>query len=273
MAMSDEGPSGNAGAGEPLIGRGSARRGDGTDPAIMSDRDPDPDEHPPRSIPRPPLAAPRRGWSMPDSVTQIANGSRTRLALGVALVVVLAAGWIAVGGRGARPSAGPPAPRLTTTSRPRPPTTFRVSPIAHAVSVPTWVPRAIAATCRARATTTASLVVDCTPGRGVISLRYRHFASLAALHAAYATAPSDRGGTGPPKCASGATDERSWSLATAPNIAVGRYRCALVDGHARIVWTSERECVLASADRADAELRSLYEWWTTVPGPTTPAPG
>ncbi|HEY5013523.1 MAG TPA: hypothetical protein VIK61_12560, partial [Acidimicrobiia bacterium] len=44
-------------------------------------------------------------------------------------------------------------------------------------------------------------------------------------------------------------------------------------GHARIAWTSEHAgaddvAVLAVATRSDADLRALYQWWTTVPGPT-----
>jgi hypothetical protein len=38
-------------------------------------------------------------------------------------------------------------------------------------------------------------------------------------------------------------------------------------GRARLVWSNERARVLAVASRGDGDLRSLFEWWTTVPGP------
>ena len=41
---------------------------------------------------------------------------------------------------------------------------------------------------------------------------------------------------------------------------------------ARLVWTNEAVRVLGVATRADGDLRSLYQWWTTVPGPTVPEP-
>src|SRR6185503_7462588 len=100
-------------------------------------------------------------------------------------------------------------------------------------------------------------------GRGVETLRYRGFASLAALRAAYDDASPRAGGDGPSECARGGEEERSWSAAETPTHPEGRYRCSLVAGRARLVWSNERSRVLAIASRADGDLRSLYQWWTT----------
>jgi hypothetical protein len=200
-----------------------------------------------RPVPRPRFGAqPDRQWSR-----ESRNARRVRLTLGIALVAVLGAAWALVGrtAPGARPRASQP-------------------PLAAAPStVPPWVPAALASTCRATESRALGVVVECTPGRGVIALQYRGFVSVGALRAAYAAAAPRGGGVGPAACAQGSPEERSWSTAVAPAVARGRYRCSRVDGRARVVWTNERAGVLGSATRADGDLRSLYQWWTTVPGP------
>jgi hypothetical protein len=69
-----------------------------------------------------------------------------------------------------------------------------------------------------------------------------------------------RPGRGPAACASGDADERSWSRATDPAVAVGRYRCRIEAGHAALWWTDEHG-VLAHAVRADRDLERLFRWW------------
>ena len=211
-------------------------------------------------MPRPSLTRSSRGRRWLDAGAQI---PRARLALGLALVVGLAAAWTMVSRRA--PASGPVSIATSTT-------VARTQPRAeNVVTVPRWVPAAIAATCEARSVDEPrSIVVDCTPGRGVARLRYRGFSSVAALRAAYAAASPRGGGDGPSACAQGGTEERSWSVAETPSVADGRYRCSLVAGRARLVWSSERSRVLAIASRADGDLRSLYQWWTTVPGPNDP---
>jgi len=176
------------------------------------------------------------------------------------VVAVLAIAWVWVG-RGATTE---PAlnPATTVAKRPAPP----VEPVV--VTVPGWVPDAIAATCGAhRSETTRVVTVDCVPGRGVVSLQYRGFSSVTALRAAYAAAASLVGGAGPPGCKRGTHEERSWSAPASPSVPSGRYRCVVVGGRAHLVWSSERARVLAVASRGDGDLRSLFEWWSTVPGP------
>ena len=204
-----------------------------------------------------------RAWTRPslrESWSRRARTPAARLGLGCTLVVVLAIAWLWVGRHD-------PAIERTlvpaTTVAPRP-----ASKVETVVSVPRWVPDAIAATCGAhRSDTTGVVTVDCTPGRGVVALQYRGFSSVAAVRDAYAATAAIVGGAGPAGCAGGAPEERSWASPASPTVPSGRYGCSVVEGRARLVWTSERNHVLALASRADADLRSLFEWWTTVPGP------
>jgi hypothetical protein len=245
---------------EPLVGRGSVRR---VEPAGSGDAGPgsfeDRDDRPrgEATVPRPSWTRPsrRRRWSRAGLPRP-----KARLGLGCAVVAVLAIAWVWVG-RGATTE---PAidPGTTAVTRPAP----TVEPVV--VTVPRWVPDAIAATCGARRSESTGVVtVDCVPGRGVVSLQYRAFSSLTALRAAYAAAAPLVGGAGPPGCTRGAHEERSWSAPASPSVPSGRYRCLVAGGHARLVWSNERARVLAFASRGDGDLRSLFEWWTTVPGP------
>jgi hypothetical protein len=115
----------------------------------------------------------------------------------------------------------------------------------------------------------SAVVVDCTPGRGVDHLQYRSFASATGLRAAYDGNDGHRGGAGPAACAAGQPEERTWSASRAPARPLGRYRCSLDRGRARLEWTTARARVIAIATRVDGDLRSLYEWWTSVPGPSS----
>jgi hypothetical protein len=176
------------------------------------------------------------------------------------VIVVLAIAWAWVG----RDTTADPRSVAATTGAP--PTEPRVATVA--ASVPRWVPRAIAATCGARRSATTGVVtVDCTPGRGVVTLQYRGFSSVTALRAAYASTSSVVGGAGSPGCKRGTHEERSWSTPGSPTVPSGRYECSVVGGHARVVWSSEHHRVLAIASRGDGDLQSLFAWWTTVPGP------
>jgi len=215
------------------------------------------------TVPRPsPPPARDRRWAF-----GVSASPRLRLTLGFALVALLAAAWVVVG-RGAvdtsratitnRATPSVPASGARTTSAPR---------VEMVVAVPRWVPAGVAATCRTHGPSPSRVVVDCTPGRGVDQLRYRAVASIADLRAAYAVESTRRGGRGSPACAAGMPEERSWSLAASPARPAGRYRCSLVAGTARLVWTSEEALVLGLASRSDGDLRTLYQWWTTVPGP------
>jgi len=255
-----EDPGERLGRGEPLVGRGHARAGAGRVP----ESDAGSEARAARGIPRPALDAGRGSpWAAP---------RRVRLVLGLALVAALAVAWIGLGPRGTTAAVDDPAAASrSTTLRSTAPSSIAEpsTTTARTFAVPRWVPRPIAATCTARrAGAPVTVVVDCRPGRGVTHLRYTRYASRDALEQAYEhDARGPRGGTGPPKCARGLNDERAWSIARRPTITAGRYRCT--DARtARIVWTDERTRVLATAARADADLRSLYVWWTTVPGPS-----
>ncbi|MCU1468219.1 MAG: hypothetical protein JWM72_4147 [Actinomycetia bacterium] len=72
-----------------------------------------------------------------------------------------------------------------------------------------------------------------------------------------------RPGAGSPVCARGGPDERSWSDASAPAVAIGRYRCRLEQGRAAMWWT--RGDRLAHALGPNGDLAALFTWWRAHP--------
>jgi hypothetical protein len=68
-------------------------------------------------------------------------------------------------------------------------------------------------------------------------------------------------GSGPPVCAHGGEEERSWSRPTAPRRAVGRYACRIEQGRAAMWWTVDDRGLLAHAMSPGADLTSLFAWW------------
>ncbi len=69
--------------------------------------------------------------------------------------------------------------------------------------------------------------------------------------------------SGSPACASGHPDERSWSIASAPQYAVGRYLCRLESGMAAMWWTHGDR--LVHMRLFDSDLAALFAWWSAHP--------
>ncbi len=69
--------------------------------------------------------------------------------------------------------------------------------------------------------------------------------------------------SGPPACARGVPDERTWSVAASPAAAAGRYRCRFERGRAAMWWT--RGDVLVHAVARDGDLAGLFTWWRAHP--------
>jgi hypothetical protein len=65
---------------------------------------------------------------------------------------------------------------------------------------------------------------------------------------------------GQPACEHGKPDNRAWSRAAAPKVAVGRYLCRIEDGHAAM-WWSEEQGLVAHAVASDGDLARLFAWW------------
>jgi hypothetical protein len=65
---------------------------------------------------------------------------------------------------------------------------------------------------------------------------------------------------GPPVCAHGHDEERSWSRPSAPAVAVGRYTCRLEHGAPAMWWTDDHG-VLAYATTDTGDLAQLFAWW------------
>ena len=74
-------------------------------------------------------------------------------------------------------------------------------------------------------------------------------------------ATTSRLGSGPPRCARGGDDERSWSRPSQPRRVAGRFACRREHGRAAMWWTVADRGVLAHAVGADADLASLFAWW------------
>lgn len=62
--------------------------------------------------------------------------------------------------------------------------------------------------------------------------------------------------TGPPACAAGHEEERSWSRPQAPLRPVGRYAC-----HDGAMWWTDDHGVLAHATVPGRDLAQLFAWW------------
>jgi len=67
-------------------------------------------------------------------------------------------------------------------------------------------------------------------------------------------------GTGRAACEQGRPDNRTWSRAAKPTVAVGRYVCRFEDGNAAI-WWSDQHGLVAHAVAADHDLARLFAWW------------
>jgi hypothetical protein len=103
--------------------------------------------------------------------------------------------------------------------------------------------------------------VSCTLGRVQLDAELDDTAAASQLYVSRSgarVAPRH----GPPACARGAPDERAWSRADAPAVAVGRYECRIESGRAAIWWFDEHG-IVAHAVAPDGNLISLFSWWVT----------
>lgn len=75
--------------------------------------------------------------------------------------------------------------------------------------------------------------------------------------------PHVSAGSGPAACASGRSDERAWSIASAPQYAVGRYLCRFESGRAAMWWTHGDRLLHVLSN--DADLAKLFSWWRAHP--------
>ncbi len=72
--------------------------------------------------------------------------------------------------------------------------------------------------------------------------------------------------SGPAACAADEPDERSWSAASAPQNAIGRYVCRIEASRAAIWWTrGDRLLHVEAGDPHDPDLAKLFSWWLAHP--------
>jgi hypothetical protein len=170
--------------------------------------------------------------------------SRTRRLAAGALVAALAVAVFAVSRRGSASSASAPvtAPLATDTTVPVDPeplrSLFAGEPACtdHGADVPE---------------------VSCTVGGVRVDARL-----VGVGTAARAFGPAAPPRRGPPACAVGRADERTWSRPAAPTVVAGRYRCDIEAGRAAMWWTDDSG-IIVHAVASDADLAHLFEWWQT----------
>lgn len=166
------------------------------------------------------------------------------------LVVALALAWVAIG----RSDPAPPAPaaapdRAATATAPvtaAPPDTAglraRLGDPASCADAPGPVPRI---TCTGDGVTVDAQLLD--PARA---------AQDYAIAAGVAAAPH----AGPPACARGEAEERSWARPGSPNVVAGRYACR-TEGAEAVLWWTDEQGVLARAGATGRGLADLFAWW------------
>jgi hypothetical protein len=175
--------------------------------------------------------------------------SRARpLAAGL-LVAALAAGWLIVQQRSstnAAPSVAVSPPRPTTPPAPRVDTSALRGLLADAGACADVIESVPSVRCEIDGVRLDARLL------GTADAKRTYVASSGAR-----LAPRH----GPPACAQGRPEERSWSRPETPEVVAGRYHCRREDGAAAMWWTDEHG-VIAHAVAADDDLARLFAWWT-----------
>jgi hypothetical protein len=197
----------------------------------------------------------RRSFRLPSSLRTRAPRGRARPAAAAALLAALAAGWLIAGHRAhASAEVGGPRPLAAFSPAPSSPSTTP----ATARSKPTTVP--LSRDCSGL--TADRREVRCVVDGIDLDVRLYPPGSVAAAYRRAAGAAGNAQ-SGPPACARGVPDERTWSVAAVPGAAVGWYRCRFEHGHAAMWWTGRDRLVHAVSP--DGDLAALFSWWRTHP--------
>jgi hypothetical protein len=208
---------------------------------------------------RPPRAR-RLGLRLTRSIRSRLGGNGGRKVAAIVLVIGLAAAWLATSRIGAAShSIRDGSVRPSVVSRP----VDTLAPRRPSSALVALVPKGA----RCAAGHESGPEVRCSVAG--VEVDYRSL-PRSALRSSYLAAlvPGLRGGTmslaagsGPPKCALGSEDERSWSRPSAPLRAVGRYACRIEQGRAVMWWTVDDRGLLAHATASAGDLASLFAWW------------
>ena len=164
-----------------------------------------------------------------------------RPAAAAALIGSLAAAWLVAGRHAAAPASPTgPAPLVTTA-------TLRTR-LAH--------PEQCADVAAPMPT------VRCVVAGVIVEVRELD-ADVATAYAREVTV-ARRAHTGPPQCARGHAEERSWSRPSAPARVVGRYACGHEHQRAAMWWTDDHGLLWHAVARDD-NLAALFSWWQRHP--------
>lgn len=106
----------------------------------------------------------------------------------------------------------------------------------------------------------------CTP-RGSVAYSMTLYETTFALYNDYNGWSIGRGNPPPARqdpanCGAGKPSKGNWSYTKTDNQdPVGRLTCYFQEGDAWIVWTYDKQKILAIASREDDNMRALYDWW------------
>ncbi len=202
----------------------------------------------------PSSGAPRR----PGGTDEPTRGrGRARPVAAAVLLAALTASWLVVGHR-SHASAAADTPAVPISAPPR----TSDSTAAPSSNATTASPTTVALTKDCHGLTTSRSAARCVVG-GVDLEVHRYTPATVAAAYVRAAGPEAQPRSGPPACASGSADERSWSISSAPEAAVGRYRCRVEAGHAAMWWTQDGRLFHATA--RDGDLAALFAWWRAHP--------
>ncbi len=167
-----------------------------------------------------------------------------------AVVVALAVGWALTWEWRPSPRPGPPPVPIAAGST-----------VAAGTSRSEPLLRSLRAASQCRTEPALPGRARCSIAGVVVDYEVVEPARLRAVYGDAVGSASRPAGSGPPACARGGEDERSWSMPTSPRRVAGRYACRLELGRAAMWWTLEDRGLLAHAVASDADLASLFAWW------------
>jgi hypothetical protein len=208
--------------------------------------------------------------------TRAGESKKTAIVIGVfvAVILIVALFLIIRMFSGSSSSAKPTQSSTVATAAPAPAMPANLSVPEKAIAA--QVQPAFRSTCKSspNAIPGSTAALTCTPSSGASKVTYASFADVNAMNAAYdkqlgvlGAAKSDGPAPAVP-CATQRVEERSWRYGTDQTKAAdGRYACGPINKIAAMAWTSNRAKVVATAERADLDLKTLGDWWLKNGGP------
>jgi serine/threonine-protein kinase len=210
--------------------------------------------------------------------TRAGESKKTAIVIGVfvAVILIVALFLIIRMFSGSSSAATPTQSSTVATAAPVPTPATPSGLSAPEKAIATQIQPAFVGTCKSspNAIPGSTAAITCTPSSGASKVTYASFADVNAMNAAYdkqlgvlGAAKSDGPAPAVP-CATQRVEERSWRYGTdQTKPADGRYACGPINKIAAMAWTSNRAKMVATAERADLDLKTLGDWWLKNGGP------